>query len=51
MGKIFARLIHKQVYEGRDTGYYAIADVPDKYQEKTRVAYKELFGIDAPETK
>lgn len=49
MGKIFARLIHKQVYEGIDTGYYTIADVKAKYQEDTRVAFKQLFGFNAPE--
>lgn len=49
MGKIFARLIHKQVYEGIDTGYYTIADVKEKYQEATRVAFKQLYGINVPE--
>ena len=50
MGNIFARLIYKQVYEGINTGYYSIADVKEKYQEATRVAFKKLFGVDAPET-
>jgi len=49
MGKIYARLIHKQVVEGIDTGYYTINDVPIKYQDATRVAYKQLFGVDVPE--
>lgn len=48
MGKIYARLIHKQVVEGIDTGYYSIADVPTKYQDATRVAYKEIYGVDVP---
>lgn len=49
MGKVYARLIHKQVYEGIDTGYYSINDVPAKYQDATRVAYKQLYGHDVPE--
>lgn len=49
MGKIFARLIYKQVYEGIDTGYHTIADVTEKYQAATRVAFKQLYGINAPE--
>lgn len=51
MGNIYARLIFKSVVDGVDTGYSCIADVPQKYQEKTRVAYKTLFGLNAPETK
>lgn len=50
MGKIYARLIFKNVVDGVDTGYASIADVPAKYQAATRTAYKELFGVDAPET-
>lgn len=49
MGKIYARLIHKQVAEDINTGYYTINDVPAKYQAATRAAYKELFGVDVPE--
>ena len=49
MGNIYARLIHKQVYEGIDTGYYSIQDVPAKYQAATRTAYKKLYGSDVPE--
>ena len=49
MGKIYARLIHKQVVEGIDTGYSSIADVPAKYQDATRIAYKQLYGVNAPE--
>lgn len=49
MGKIYARLIHKQVVEGIDTGYSSINDVPAKYQAATRTAYKELFGVNVPE--
>ena len=39
MGKIYARLIHKQVYEGIDTGYSSINDVPARYQAATRAAW------------
>lgn len=49
MGRIFADLIHEHVKNGTDTGYTCIADVKAKYQEKTRIAYKEMFGVDAPE--
>lgn len=49
MGNIYARLIHKQVAEGIDTGYYSIQDVPAKHQDATRTAYRKLFGIDVPE--
>lgn len=50
MGKVFARLIHKQVYEGIDTGYYSINDVkPSKYQPATREAWAELYGTPIPE--
>ncbi len=48
MGKIYARLIHKQNYEGIDTGYYTINDVPAKYQAATRKAWDELYGIPMP---
>jgi hypothetical protein len=49
MGKIYARLIHKQVYEGIDTGYNSINDVPAKYQPATRVAWDQLYGTPIPE--
>ena len=49
MGKIYARLIHKQVYEGIDTGYYTIDDVPAKYQDATRTAWDQLYGTPIPE--
>lgn len=48
MGKIYARLIHKQVVEGIDTGYYTLSDVPAKYQSATESAYRELYGVDVP---
>lgn len=48
MGKIYARLIHKQNYEGIDTGYYTINDVPKKYQAATRTAWDQLYGIPMP---
>lgn len=48
MGKIYARLIHKNVVEGIDTPYSCIEDVPAKYQEATRVAYRQLYGVDVP---
>jgi len=49
MGKIYARLIHKQVYEGIETGYASINDVPAKYQAATRVAWDQLYGTPIPE--
>jgi hypothetical protein len=49
MGKIYARLIHKQVYEGIETGYNDINDVPAKYQAATRTAWKKLYGTPIPE--
>lgn len=49
MGKIYARLIHKQVYEGIDTGYYSLADVPAKYRAATEAAWDQLYGIPMPE--
>lgn len=49
MGKIYARLIHKNVYEGIDTPYASINDVPAKYQAATRAAWDELYGIPIPE--
>ena len=50
MGSVYADLIHEYVTYGTETGYHCIADVKEKYQEKTRVAYKKKFGVDAPET-
>lgn len=38
MAKIYARTIH----DGRKT----INDVPERYREATREAYRELFGED-----
>ena len=49
MGKIYARLIHKQVYEGIDTGYDSINDVPLKYREATIAAGDLLYGTEIPE--
>lgn len=49
MGAIYARLIHKQVVEGISTGYSTLSDVPTKYQDATRSAYKKLFGVAVPE--
>ena len=49
MGKIYARLIHKSVYEGIDTGYSSLADVPSKYQAATVTAWDALYGIPMPE--
>lgn len=49
MGKIYARLIHKYNYEGIDTAYHTINDVPAKYQAATRVAWDELYGTPIPE--
>lgn len=51
MGKIYARLIFRTVVDKIETGYGCIADVPAKYQDATRVAYKSLFGLTAPETR
>lgn len=48
-GKIYARLINKYVVYGLETGYHSIADVPTKYKDATREAYRILFGVDAPE--
>lgn len=49
MGAIYAELIHDYVRYGIETGYHCIADVKPKYQDKTRVAYKQKFGVAAPE--
>lgn len=49
MGKIYARLIHKQVFEGIQTGYASINDVPAKYQAATRTAWDQLYGTPIPE--
>ena len=48
-GKIYARLINAYVVYGTHTGYHSVSDVPAKYRDATRHAYKELFGVDAPE--
>ena len=50
MGAIYANLIHDYVRYGIDNGYHCIADVPARYQAKTRTAYKAKYGVDAPET-
>lgn len=47
--RVYANLIHDYVVYGIETGYHSIADVKPKYQAKTRVYYKEMFGVDAPE--
>lgn len=44
MGKIYARLIYKNNYEGIDTGYASINDVPPKYQAATLAAWDQLYG-------
>lgn len=49
MGKIYARLIHKNVYEGIPTEYASINDVPVKYQAATRDAWDALYGTPIPE--
>lgn len=41
MGKVYARAI----YNGKKT----LADVPEKYVEETKKAYKELYGKDLKE--
>ena len=41
MGYIYARLIYK--------GLKTMSDVPEKYKDATRAAYKDLFGVDVPE--
>ena len=38
MGYIYARLIHK--------GKKTLADVPEKYVEATKKAYKDLYGVE-----
>ena len=38
MGYIYARLIHK--------GIKTIADVPARYVDATKAAYKDLYGIE-----
>lgn len=38
MGYIFARLIYK--------GVKKIGDVPDKYVDSTKSAYRELYGVE-----
>lgn len=48
MGKVYARLIYKYQYEGYDTKYHTLADVPEKYKEATREAYWDLFGLEIP---
>ena len=49
MGKIYARLIYKNVVLGIPTNYASLKDVPDKHKSATRIAYRELFGMDVPE--
>lgn len=50
MGKVYARLIHKNVYEGIDTPYASINDVrPAMYQSATREAWNLLYGTPIPE--
>jgi hypothetical protein len=49
MGKIYARLIYNYQTYGTDTKYKTLADVPEKHQEATRVAYFELYGMNVPE--
>lgn len=51
MGKIYARLIHKHITLGIDTGYAFISDVPGKYQASTKTAYKQLYGVVCPDGK
>ena len=48
MGKIYARLIYKNVTYGIATGYSRLSDVPTKYQGDTKLAYKQLFGVECP---
>ena len=48
-GKIYANRIHDYVVYGINTKYKSIADVPKKYKDATREAYRLLFGVDAPE--
>ena len=47
-GKIFATLIHEQVYEGIDTGYYSLSDVPEKYQASTIAAWHDKYSYPLP---
>ena len=49
MGKIYARLIFDYNYNGVDTKYHTINDVPAKYQAATRTAWDQLYGIPMPE--
>ncbi len=44
MGKIYARLIYKNNYQGLDTGYASLDDVPAKYQTATETAWHQLYG-------
>ena len=41
MYKFLARRIHD--------GYMTLADVPEKFKDRVKAAYKELYGIDLPE--
>jgi hypothetical protein len=49
MGNVYARLIHKNVYEGIDTPYASINDVQTRYQAATRIAWNKKYGIPIPE--
>lgn len=49
MGYVYARLIHKNVYEGIPTNYDSIDDVPPKWQSATIQAWNVLYGIPIPE--
>ena len=49
MGYVYARLIHKNVYEGIPTNYDSINDVSPKWQSATRSAWNTLYGIPIPE--
>jgi len=44
MGKIYARLIYNNNYNGIDTGYASIDDVPSKWQSATLTAWHQLYG-------
>lgn len=41
MGKIYARAIYN--------GKKKLSDVPERYVEETKAAYKELYGKEIPE--
>lgn len=48
MGNVYARLIYKTNYEGLDSKYHTLSDVPAKYQAATRAAWDQLYGIPMP---